>query len=1141
MSALDEIKKNLGASPTAKPLDSDLNRTGTTQPVTQPKSTSALEAIRANISSPVSAIPTQPKAPEKKGLYASYSDAVNRGIASFDAGFLTSVGQLSRSFQWLGDRLVGDRIVQEASDKVLESELKAQNDMLAIYRKYRDAGDTANATRILEKLKVMNDNIVPYEAYANTKSVFTDAQDKTAEWADVLRKSAGITPENQTFANKVLEGAGSSATYFIPSIGVAKGASVLARVSPRIAMLFGGSAGASLEAMAEAGSVFDEWKAKGDLQKAGEESTKTFLANAILLAVTNHLGIFNPAKLGVLKRALLSAPVEGLQEAVQQVIQNQATDRPLWDGVLESGAIGAIVGSVMGGGVDLIMNEQTKGGEGTKTGSPATSPAIQALRERLNVTPAIEQQKAIEGGSTATPTGTEAVPSPSTTKTLPTAEIPVREVTQPEQKASAFKELEALASRVTSLEDLKKAIDNADIANLEDVVQFHGTQNKDFAQALKNGTLRVSEDGIIGKGFYVTSTPETADYFGKQVKKGNARENNGVTPDVFAVDLRDLTIKKLPFGKQEYYDYLEQRGISANEYNAELAKEGYDGLNLEGRGETVIFNSTKVKELKLDSLIKEPKTQTELVKESVAEKPKTIKQVAEELGIKEPNVRRILGQGAKAGTFERVEKGVYILNNGKEDIAFIHTADAVEALPKLAKEGLKVDMVFLDIPYDTPAVKGGNRGVQYNLISPDQFRTVMKAVSDIVRTEETPVYYMFSQAESGLKAMQKYNDILDETGFKAVAKGNWQKMFNNGKPVTNVRGVVARPEGILLLNKKGEFIEKDSKRNLDFELRRPKGYSTEKPVELLNSLILQGTKEGDTVLDPFAGSGVTGAEAVKAGRKTVLIEKNEKVVDEVTKPRVEEAVKSKRIGLMDYDPSYTENMRMLIKEAQDNGDTFPYLKFSKEEQNILDNAWRKGLNEFIQNPEKAKPATSEEATVRYWDEVIQPRIDNEEAVIIGADDLKDYFGNDYDIKRHPIYSKSANDLFERAVKVLPEKTVKFVAGGTGSGKSDFIVPDIADNFAGVVYDSTAWNPDGLLKQMAFVTENGKTSEVYGIVPDLVRSRAYTFLREEAGKHPVTEQAFINTHSGSIQTMLKVIEQGVTCTFSILETSQAENK
>ena len=201
----------------------------------------------------------------------------------------------------------------------------------------------------------MQESAPAYQPFADTTDSFAyKAQDKTQAWADTLKKSAGITPENSKFSDRLFEGAGSSATYFIPSIGIVKGASVFANVSPRIAMLFAGSSSGALEAMAEAGSTFDEWKKKGDLQRANEESTKVFYANAILLAVTNKLRVFNPEKIGLLKRALLSAPVEGIQEAVQQVIQNQATERPLWEGVLESGAIGAIVGSVMGGATDLL-------------------------------------------------------------------------------------------------------------------------------------------------------------------------------------------------------------------------------------------------------------------------------------------------------------------------------------------------------------------------------------------------------------------------------------------------------------------------------------------------------------------------------------------------------------------------------------------------------------------------------------------------------------------------------------------------------------------------------------------------------------------------------------------------------------------
>lgn len=287
------------------------------------------------------------------------------------------------------------------------------------------------------------------------------------------------------------------------------------------------------------------------------------------------------------------------------------------------------------------------------------------------------------------------------------------------------------------------------------------------------------------------------------------------------------------------------------------------------------------------------KTQKEQVEQAVMDKPKTIQEVSQETGILEPNVRRILGVGAKDGTFTRVDKGVYVLSKDGVDTAYIYPEDAIETLPKLAREGFKADMVFLDIPYDTPAVRGGNRGVKYNLISVDQFKTLVKAVSDITRNDDTPVFHMFSQAKSGMKKMEQYNKVLVDAGFKPIARGDYTKLQKDGVTrVRNMRGAIIEPEGLLLFTKSGKFDVENP--NLNFTLVRPKGYQTEKPAEMIKALIEMSTKEGDVVLDPFAGSGVVGAEAVKADRKAVLIEKDKEVVKKFTVPRVEEAIKEKK-------------------------------------------------------------------------------------------------------------------------------------------------------------------------------------------------------------------------------------------------------
>jgi DNA modification methylase len=51
-------------------------------------------------------------------------------------------------------------------------------------------------------------------------------------------------------------------------------------------------------------------------------------------------------------------------------------------------------------------------------------------------------------------------------------------------------------------------------------------------------------------------------------------------------------------------------------------------------------------------------------------------------------------------------------------------------------------------------------------------------------------------------------------------------------------------------------------------------HPTQKPVALLERLLLVSTEPGDEVLDPFAGSGSTGEAALRNGRKALLIEKD---------------------------------------------------------------------------------------------------------------------------------------------------------------------------------------------------------------------------------------------------------------------------
>jgi len=70
------------------------------------------------------------------------------------------------------------------------------------------------------------------------------------------------------------------------------------------------------------------------------------------------------------------------------------------------------------------------------------------------------------------------------------------------------------------------------------------------------------------------------------------------------------------------------------------------------------------------------------------------------------------------------------------------------------------------------------------------------------------------------------------------------------------------------------------------------------PPSLIEPCVLAGSRPGDTVLDPFNGSGTTGYVAIKHGRRYVGIELNPSYL-ELTRERIEDAIKAEQIELFD--------------------------------------------------------------------------------------------------------------------------------------------------------------------------------------------------------------------------------------------------
>jgi DNA modification methylase len=74
------------------------------------------------------------------------------------------------------------------------------------------------------------------------------------------------------------------------------------------------------------------------------------------------------------------------------------------------------------------------------------------------------------------------------------------------------------------------------------------------------------------------------------------------------------------------------------------------------------------------------------------------------------------------------------------------------------------------------------------------------------------------------------------------------------------------------------------------------GHPAAFPRELARRCILLGSRPGDTVLDPFGGSGTTGAVAAELGRHSILIELNPKY-SKVCETRINHVSTQTRLGL----------------------------------------------------------------------------------------------------------------------------------------------------------------------------------------------------------------------------------------------------
>ena len=185
-----------------------------------------------------------------------------------------------------------------------------------------------------------------------------------------------------------------------------------------------------------------------------------------------------------------------------------------------------------------------------------------------------------------------------------------------------------------------------------------------------------------------------------------------------------------------------------------------------------------------------------------------------------------------------------------------------------------VDLLVTDPPYKTTArgSSGGTGGILKEEINKKgmvfKHNTIKfnEWLPECYRVLKNNTHAYFMTNNKNLKDMLT---ATERAGFKVFKTLIWAK----NTAITNMFYMDSH-EYIIFCRKGGakKININGTKSVLGFDNPRNKVHPTEKPVELMELLITNSTKEKDFVLDPFMGSGATGIACIKTKRSFIGIE-----------------------------------------------------------------------------------------------------------------------------------------------------------------------------------------------------------------------------------------------------------------------------
>ena len=249
--------------------------------------------------------------------------------------------------------------------------------------------------------------------------------------------------------------------------------------------------------------------------------------------------------------------------------------------------------------------------------------------------------------------------------------------------------------------------------------------------------------------------------------------------------------------------------------------------------------------------------------------------------------------------------------------AYLYKGDSLLLMEQIARKypDGAFDLIFADPPYFLSnggiTCKAGkmvsvDKGAWDRLTTIDQMHEFNRSWLSLCQRDLTPNGTIFVSGTSHV--IHSIGFAMQQLEFKILNDITWIKP--NPPPNLSCRYFTHATETIIWAAKSSKAKHRfnyDSMRNVNlgkqmksaWTLPAPNGeekgfgkHPTQKPVPLLERIIMAASKEGDMVLDPFAGSSTTGVAAIILGRRFVGCELEDEFLSLSVK-RLQQAVREK--------------------------------------------------------------------------------------------------------------------------------------------------------------------------------------------------------------------------------------------------------